>query len=482
VSGRAVGLLLAAGLLSACTGVQVEDQSLQFNQASGSIGTRLMLLNALRAAKGYPLQFSRLTSYTGQGTIDGGLNLDIPVLLNTFGSPSGARALGSIRPSSAFKTGISQVQLADLNVAEVQKTLHTPVRGIDYAYYRSQGWPKTLVNTILIEEIFIEPEMAKELEKASNAACGPGGSARKKGAERLRQVCAWLGSEQVKGCRDATEIRASPEGDVVRVYSNNPRRHCQYIAFQSFFASIRVLPGVVFDVDPRVDADECTTEWAFPDRSKKDAPKRKDKSKDTRGGAKEQQLSESAKEGKLSVDIGVNLKIADKDKGERDEDDKGKEEFVAINIPKDLLGLITDRGEAYALNRLRDKQLCLLKVDKRPLRVGWRSPERMVRFLGDVLAVQAFEAGDRRGQVQILDDNGLLIDMIRVERGRDAVGASSVEVDGPEGEKYAIPLPQSNFHKAHMSLQTLALVMEAFNQAVSGKALPQPATIFLPGG
>ena len=245
---RPLFLLLVGSVLSACTGVQIEDQSLQFNQASGSIGTRLMLLNALRAAKGYPLQFSRLTSYVGQGTMDGGVNLDIPVLLNTFGSPSGARALGSPAAQRCVQDGFLATATGrpecgggaedPAHTGESDRLWVLSLPGLAESagqHHSDRGRSSS------------SPRWPRSLRKASNAACGPDGST-KKGAERLRNVCAWL--EQVKECRDATEIRASPEGDVVRVYSNNPGRHCQYTAFQAFLLALRVLPGVVFDVIP----------------------------------------------------------------------------------------------------------------------------------------------------------------------------------------------------------------------------------------
>jgi hypothetical protein len=60
-------LVLVALIMPSCTRVEIEDHSLQFNQAAGSLGNRVMLLNIVRAAKGYPLQFSKLTGYTGHG-------------------------------------------------------------------------------------------------------------------------------------------------------------------------------------------------------------------------------------------------------------------------------------------------------------------------------------------------------------------------------------------------------------------------------
>ena len=103
----------------------------------------------------------------------------------------------------------------------------------------------------------------------------------------------------------------------------------------------------------------------------------------------------------------------------------------------------------------------------------------MVRYLGDVLAVHTLE---RRGPVQVLNEEGELVDLFHVERGRDLLGSTAVAVEGPDGERFSIPAADHGTRKGHLSLQALSLVMESFNLAVSGKALPQPATLFLSGG
>lgn len=486
-----LGLLLSATLLASCTGFQVEDQSLQFNQATGSVGNRVMLLNAVRAAHGYPLQFSKVTSYSGQGTVDGGLSIDLPFVLNTFGNPSATRILGTARPSSAFKSGVSQLQLADLNTAEIQRKLRTQVAARDFAYYRSQGWLKTLVNTILIEELQLERELVKKLEDASKASCDPGGSAASSKRDRQTLVCRWR-QKALRECGDdidpdrRPQRRASREGNVVVVFTNDPRRYCQFVAFQWFFASIRVLDSASVDVDADldVDTDECTTRWGPPretNKQKKEAKGSKEKSKG--GRDEDKQVSESVKDGKVSVDIGVNVKVAEK-KDEEESDKKAPEQHILINIPRNLGPTRLDSvvKEYARLDRLRNEQLCLLKEGKSPISVVWRSPERMVRYLGDVLAVHTLGAGEKRGPVQILNEDGELVDLFQVERGRGLLGIAAVAVEGPEGERFFIPLSEPGSKKAHLSLQALALVMESFNLAVSGKALPQPATLFLSGG
>ena len=119
--GTSAGVVLACLLLASCTKVEIEDHSLQYNEASGSLGSRVMLLNVVRAAKGYPMQFSRVSNYTGSSRMDGSLSFSLPFILNTFGTPSPARLQANANPSAQFKTGVQSLQLIDLNTAEVQR-------------------------------------------------------------------------------------------------------------------------------------------------------------------------------------------------------------------------------------------------------------------------------------------------------------------------------------------------------------------------
>lgn len=468
-----LAISLAGLLLPACTRVEIEDHSLQFNQAAGSLGNRLLLLNAVRAAQGYPLQFSRLTSYTGQSRLDGNIGLSLPFVANTFGSPPDGRFQGTLSPGASFKTGVSNLQLTDLNTAEIQQKLREQVKASDFAYYRSQGWQKALVNTILIELISVDPMLYDRVKKASLEAC--------KGSGRTnhRQACAWLQSNIVATCfgkRAAMEERASRDGDVVLVYTNNPRKICQHVGFQWVFTSIRVLAGTSLDLDPKVDTDECkTTRALLSDVTREPADGKGAKTK-----SEKETFSQNVKDGKISVD--VNVKVGEK--REKDDDDRTKESGGAIGlvIPKGARGgRVTEIQELSALDQLRSEQLCILKEGRKPIDILYRSPERMVRYLGEVVAVQSFGGGDARGPIQILNDEGNLSDLFRVERGRFLLGKSGISVEGPEGESFNIP-SSNGTEKSHLSMQALALVMESFNLAVSGKSLPQPTTIFLSPG
>lgn len=476
-AAKGIRLVLAASLLTACTRVEIEDHSLQFNQAAGSLGNRMMLLNVVRAAKGYPVQFSKVTSYAGSSRLDGGVGLTIPFPIDVFGKPTTLLS-GSTTPSASFKTGVSQLQLADLSTAEFQRTLRKQVTANDYVYYRSQGWPKALVNTLLIEEVLVEPSLLKSLSAAAEVICRRDVLEKLSDHNKRERECQWLLSH--KRClldHKHLDERASPEGDVVRVFANSPREQCKHDNFQWLFTSIRVLRKVTLDINPKVDTDECRTEKARLNDLASSTKDGKGKSKDSGKGT-----SETVKEGKVSVE--VNVKVAEKADKDDDASDKSKDSgAIALNIPRvpsPRFGFEPSR-EISALAELRNKNLCILKEGKVPIIIVWRSPERMVRYLGEVLAVQAFGSGARK--IEILNDEGRPVELLRVESGRDLLGRSAaVSVEGPERENFYIPIPDREPMRAHLSLQTLALVMEAVNLAISGKDLPRAPAIFLPGG
>ena len=111
----AIGL----GLLTGCAGHQVADHSYQFNEATGSLHLRLLLLNAVRASKDYPLQFSKIQSYQGSGTTTASISASLPLKFPGSGTAS---------PKVDLKDGISEFNLVDLNTEESQQALKKTFR------------------------------------------------------------------------------------------------------------------------------------------------------------------------------------------------------------------------------------------------------------------------------------------------------------------------------------------------------------------
>ena len=107
------------GLLGGRASVQVDEHSYQFNEATGSLGLRLLLLNAVRASKDYPLQFSKINAYQGTGTMGASVSAAMPLQL----FPGN----GTVTPKVDWKDGVSQLNFIDLNTEEAQQALKRPV-------------------------------------------------------------------------------------------------------------------------------------------------------------------------------------------------------------------------------------------------------------------------------------------------------------------------------------------------------------------
>lgn len=450
-------LFFVCPLLASCTSVEIEDHSLQFNQAAGSLSNRVLLLNVVRAAKGYPLQFSKLTSYQGQSRLDGGVSLNIPFIADVIGKKPPSQLLqGSATPSATFKTGVQSLALSDLNTAEIQRGLRETATANDYVYYRSQGWPKALVNTMLIEHLLIHPRLEEAIFAAANESCR---------GNRLndvaRRVCRRILPGPPRACvgKGATE-----DGELASLYTNDPQRPCEFEAFQRLFASIRVVDGVTLDIR-KPDFRECK-DWVPPDE-KTALPQKERSSTDEKDGRSGQPVS--IKDGKASIDVRVTLEKKDEEGTPRE-----KSLDLFFRIPRASAGQIST-----AVSSLRDKYLCLFKEGRNPISVVWRSPERMVRFLGDVLAVQTYRGAP---SFRILNDAGHDVPLFLVEAGRGILTSAAVSVEGPDRENYVILAPEPASESGHLSLPALAIVTMSLNQAVSGKALPAPTTFFVPGG
>ncbi len=118
-----------------------------------------------------------------------------------------------------------------------------------------------------------------------------------------------------------------------------------------------------------------------------------------------------------------------------------------------------------------------------PIEFRLRSPERIVRYLGDLIAAQSLEQDQYIPQIRI-DINGSheYVDFLKIVKNAGYNQRWAVSVKDPEGERFAIPIPDYSSPVRHRSLQTLALTMDIYNSAVSGTIVPTSSTILLRPG
>jgi hypothetical protein len=110
-----------------------------------------------------------------------------------------------------------------------------------------------------------------------------------------------------------------------------------------------------------------------------------------------------------------------------------------------------------------------------------RSPERIVRYLGDLISAQNY--GPHRFVPKFLDTERLeTYTLLRVVRGIPPPGGTAVSVRSPDGEVFYIPRRDTDARKQDISLETLSIVTDVLNAAVSKKAFPEVTTLSVRGG
>jgi len=419
--GQILCIVLLAPLISSCTRYEVEDHSFQFNQAIGSLGNRLLLLNAVRAAKGYPMQFSKLQAYTGQGRADGSLQVDIPFLLDVVGTGALAptRLIGTAKPNASARTGVQALQLVDLNIAEAQKALRTQATGRDLEYYLLQGWPTRLVMTVMVEGVKIPETFFHRIAQTYEDECR---------ARPDNPRCALR--DKVRSCIGSKGVAS--DGVSYVTIANDVRSRCSFMRFQWFLDALSASGGT-FHLARK-------------------------KTKDKSDGKKQNAIYRSDK---FAIDVNVKLP-------EKDAPDTPASESLELFFQDAAL------EKFYRdLRRMKDLRGNSVEV----LEFLFRSPERMVRFLGDIIAVQELANEPWEITIRHGDYN---VELFKVNRGLTVNAA--VAVVEPEGERFFIPIPDHGSPTKHLSLQTLTFVMDFLNSAVSGKSLPPPNTLLISGG
>jgi len=413
-------LVAVVVFLSACTKMEIENHSLQFNEAVGTLENQLLLLNAVRASKDYPVRFTKLNSYTGTSRWDGTYAPDVPFPL----SPDRQY---KVLPSFKFSPGINNMQLADLNTAEAQRALKTNIDFNAWYYFLRSGWDEEVVNNIAIERVSIHERIFKLLVSNAERYCRQ--HADDTDCRRIAEIM--RNCSRGSTIQDAFTVRRF-NGQRLAVFFNRPAYPCVHERFQ---VALTLLHLSGFSLKPhtrRFQAKEPTT--AIKKGTKLD-----------------------------SVDVNVNVSV-----GEKPSSGAKTNNIVSFNDRR-LTELVD-----FMLQR-RD----LDRVGVNPFEISLRSPESMVRFLGEVVASELYVK--KAHVVTVISEDGAEVPLFLVQQGGVGLQPVAVSIVGPEGERFSIPRPEHGAKDRHRSLQSLAFVEEVMGAAISLKALP-PVTnvIFSP--
>ncbi len=130
----AIASMLAIGLCGCAIIDQFGGRAATYNAATADAKTTTILLNIVRAAYSEPLQFTDVTTASGQTTSSISINSNIPIPAN---HPALIAARTATAQPSASASGTTTVNVANLNTQEFYYGLLSPLSMQQVAYYLS---------------------------------------------------------------------------------------------------------------------------------------------------------------------------------------------------------------------------------------------------------------------------------------------------------------------------------------------------------
>lgn len=417
-----ISVVAVLSLATACVRMELEEHSFQFNEAMGSLSLRLLLLNGVRASKDYPLQFSSLTTYQGKGQAGGQLSATLP--LQSFST-------GSLAPRLDLNDGISQIGLADLNTLEAQAFLKKQLTQENYnLYYTLLGSRSpSVLNFAMIERVDVEVGFLRILLKYVDDFCS------KKKSDKRCEYRRYLESEC--GVWRSQDLPMA-ETPLFLPFPSSVAGKCQFYHLTRlgvYLHIVRMAPRPV----------ECKA--------------RRDDDEEPKG----------------TPTTVVNVTTGEPKSGGQP---KRYYELVFDNpqFMKEYLRYSGNDKDAPAKSQFK----CGDSDRGLPVSMVFRSPERMVRLIGEVIAAQNYRE-DSFTPKGIDLSTGETFDILRVVRGLPPPGTAAVQVRDPEGEYFYVPKPDYGAPDRDRSLEFLSLVADFVSSSVSKKALPEVTTFSLIG-
>ena len=137
--------IIMVGVASSCGVVdRFSDHSVEYNIQAEAIKNQNILNNIIRSAYRKPLQFTDLSTITGQVSVTGTAAFTVP-----FGGPRS----GFLFSPSVTESDTPNFTVAVLNTQEFYKGILGPISPQLISYYISQGFPPNVLFTLLISEI-----------------------------------------------------------------------------------------------------------------------------------------------------------------------------------------------------------------------------------------------------------------------------------------------------------------------------------------
>ncbi|MCH9019038.1 MAG: hypothetical protein IIA73_01540 [Proteobacteria bacterium] len=207
---------VSALTLGACASFELAERATNYNLSFEQTSNRLMLLNAVRASKRYPLYFTRFNLIRATSPVSGTARLDLP-----FGGD--AQSNFNFAPSITLSDGTT-FDLQVLDDQDFYKGILSPITAKTFDFYLKRGWPKDMLFHLFIQKIEVTEVARMNVIKESDTLC--------------------LKSENEKKCKRISQHQIAGltcERKPTTRYLNYPSNPCSLLRFQQFMTRLRVL-------------------------------------------------------------------------------------------------------------------------------------------------------------------------------------------------------------------------------------------------
>lgn len=223
-----VAAILCLATLLGCTREKIRHQAIAYNKALSSHTNQLILLNAVRASKRYPMYFSALGDMTANANFGGSLTGNFP-----FGRD--ASRIFSLSPTLNSSSGYSSLTIANLQTGEFQSAILQPMPIGIVDNYIQRDWPKSLIYHMAYSKVAIAISRDRFIDRNYRAICA-------NPRRRVVEICADIqrADEECLRPRLKKSVRGRSEVTFVE-YRNAPRERCEFRRFQSFLNRMLLL-------------------------------------------------------------------------------------------------------------------------------------------------------------------------------------------------------------------------------------------------
>jgi hypothetical protein len=237
-----LSVLVLSALASACASHDMLYHNTEHSEGIANAGNRILLTNILAAAKRYPAYYSTITSYSGKQRFSAETSLKTP-----FG-PDFINQIYEATTKLMGNNGLASVDLRNIGQEKGMKVLHDQLDRREYRRLLILGWPKELVETVLVHHIAIEPDLLEELKSNADREC--------KATQHWLKKHACAAKSRVEArCR-----RIPPK----RNFHNRADDECEFLQFQAV-SSLTLIAGAVLNL--RVGEDDSVIKVEFPQGS-----------------------------------------------------------------------------------------------------------------------------------------------------------------------------------------------------------------------